>query len=236
MNKNLSAVIAEFFGTFTLVFVGTAVATLQGGWLSGYGDTGWLGISFAFGGTLMVLVLVVGPVSGCHLNPAVTLPMVLSGRLPARLASGYVLAQLLGATVASLALLGLLSGLEGYNATEHGLGANGNPRGMALAALFGWELVLTALFVFTIFSATRVESPAGFAALAIGGFLFVAHLVGAQLGDSSLNPARSFGPALVEWVMGRPDALRLLWIFVLAPLLGGVLGWQLYALLYDSRS
>lgn len=236
MNKNLRAIIAEFLGTFTLVFVGTAVATLQGGWLEGYGETGWLGISLAFGGTLMVLVLVIGPISGCHVNPAVTLPMVLSGRLPAPQAAGYVLAQLLGATVASLVLWGLLHGMHGYDAAEHGLGANGNPREMMLLTLFGWELVLTTLFVFTIFAASRVEAPAGFAALAIGGFLFVAHLVGAQLGDSSLNPARSFGPAVVQSLVGNFEPLRLLWIFMVAPLLGGVLGWQLYAALYDNRS
>lgn len=236
MNKDLRAVLAELAGTFTLVFVGTAVASLQGGWLPGYGDTGWLGISLAFGGTLMVLVLVIGPVSGCHVNPAVTLPMVLSGRLPARHAAGYVLAQLAGAALASLVLWGLLSGLGNYIAAEHGLGANGNPREMHLAALFGWELVLTTLFVFTIFAATRVEAPSGFPALAIGGFLFVAHLVGAQLGDSSLNPARSFGPAVVEWFAGNSEPLGVLWIFVAAPIFGGVLGWQLFSLLYNSRS
>ncbi|MCL6504549.1 MAG: aquaporin, partial [Pirellulales bacterium] len=227
MSKYVRAILAEFVGTFTLVLVGTAVATLQGGWLPGYGDTGWLGISLAFGGTLMVLVLVIGPVSGCHINPAVTLPMLLSRRLPARHAAGYFLAQLLGATAASLALLALLSGLANYDVAEHGLGANGNPREMALTALFAWELLLTTLFVYTIFAAARADAPPGFAALAIGGFLFVAHLVGAQLGDSSLNPARSFGPALVQALMGRTEALRLLWIFVAAPLLGGVLGWKL---------
>jgi len=235
MSKNVRAILAEFVGTFTLVFVGTAVATLQGGWLPGYGDTGWLGISLAFGGTLLVLVLVIGPISGCHVNPAVTLPMLLSRRLPAGPAAGYFLAQMLGATAASLTLLALLSGMGDFNVAEQGLGANGNPREMTLLAVFAWELLLTTLFVFTIFAATGPEAPAGFPALAIGGFLFVAHLVGAQLGDSSLNPARSFGPALVEAFMGSPAALRLLWIFVAAPLLGGVLGWQLCVLLYNER-
>ena len=223
--------IAEFLGTFTLVFVGTAVATLQG-FLSGYGDTGWLGISLAFGVVLMVLVWVIGPVSGCHVNPAVTISMAMSGRTKWSLVPGYVVSQLIGAMAASALLLVLVRGLPGYSIEQHGLGANGNPRGMSVATLFGWELVMTALFLLTIFAATRKGSPPGFAGLAIGGFLFVAHLIGAQLGDASLNPARSFGPA----VFVRGDTLEILWVFIVAPLIGGVLGWRLYKLIYEDRA
>jgi aquaporin Z len=220
--------VAEFVGTFTLVFIGTAVATLQG--FLDQGPVGWIGISLAFGFTLGVLVLVVGPVSGCHINPAVTLPMAASGRLSWSLVPGYLLSQLAGATAASLALLALLQGIPGYDLTQHGLGANGNPLGASTGSLFGWELLMTALFLFTIFAATRGDAPAGFAAIAIGGFLFVAHLVGAPLGDSSLNPARSLGPAL--FVKGA--ALKILPVFLIAPVIGGLIGWQIYKIAYDD--
>lgn len=229
MGENKRKYIAELLGTFTLVFIGTSVATLQG-FLPGYGDTGWLGISFAFGGTLMVLVLVIGPVSGCHVNPAVTIPMALSGRLKSSLALGYILSQCVGAIAASFALMFLLKGLPTYDLAQHGLGANGNPREMAVGALVGWEIVMTALFLFTIFAATREDSTPGFAAIAIGGFLFVAHLVGAQLGDSSLNPARSLGPAIL--VGG--NALSILWVFIVGPIIGGILGWLGYRVVYND--
>lgn len=221
--------LAEFLGTFCLVFIGTAVATLQG-FLPGYGDTGWLGISAAFGGTLAVLVLVIGPVSGCHINPAVSIAMALSKRLEMKLLPGYLVAQVVGAVAASFVLLILVRGIPGYEFAQDGLGANGNPRDMATVSLLGFEFVMTALFLFTIFAATREEFTPGFAAIAIGGFLFVAHLVGAQLGDSSLNPARSIGPAI--FVGG--DALSVLWIFIVAPIAGGIAGWLLYRAAYND--
>lgn len=223
------AYLAEFIGTFTLVFIGTAVATLQG--YLGHGAAGWLGISFAFGFTLMVLVMVIGPVSGCHLNPAVTIPMALCGRMEKNQAFGYIVTQLLGAVAASGVLYALLSGLPDYNLADHGLGANGNPKAMTTGALFGWEVVLTALFLFTIFTATRKDAPANLAPFAIGGFLFVAHLVGAHIGDASLNPARSFGPAMVE----GGAAQKVLWVFIVAPIIGGLLGCGLFRLLYGQE-
>ena len=232
-SKPIKAYLAEFIGTFALVFIGTAVATLQGPGVlseSGHGAVGWLGISFAFGFTLMVLVMVIGPVSGCHVNPAVTLPMALSGRLEKSQALGYIISQLLGALAASAVLYALLTGLPDYVIATHGLGANGNPEKMSIGALFGWEVVLTALFLFTIFTATRSDAPANLAPFAIGGFLFVAHLVGAHLGDSSLNPARSLGPAIVQ----GGDALKIVWVFVAAPLVGGLIGWKLHDLIYGE--
>jgi aquaporin Z len=229
MDKNIRSYLAEFLGAFTLVLIGTSVATLQG-FLTGYGETGWLGISFAFGFTLMVLVWVIGPVSGCHLNPAVTIPMALTGNLKWSQVPGYIASQCAGAIAASATLCWLLKGIPGYDVALHGLGANGNPRDMTLAALFGWELVMTALFLFTISAATREGSTPGFAGLAIGGFLFVAHLVGAQLGDSSLNPARSLGPAL----MVGGDAMNILWVFIVAPIVGGIIGQTLYKVVYGE--
>ena len=232
-SKPIKAYLAEFIGTFALVFIGTAVATLQGPGVlseSGHGAAGWLGISFAFGFTLMVLVMVIGPVSGCHVNPAVTLPMALCGRLEKSQVLGYIISQLLGALAASAVLYALLTGLPDYVIATHGLGANGTPEKMSIGALFGWEVVLTALFLFTIFTATRSDAPANLAPFAIGGFLFVAHLVGAHLGDSSLNPARSLGPAIVQ----GGDALKIVWVFVAAPLVGGLIGWKLHDLIYGE--
>ena len=233
-SKPIKAYLAEFIGTFALVFIGTAVATLQGPGVlseSGHGAAGWLGISFAFGFTLMVLVMVIGPVSGCHVNPAVTLPMALSGRLEKSQALGYIISQLLGALAASAVLYALLTGLPDYEIDTHGLGANGNPEKMGIGALFGWEVVLTALFLFTIFTATRKGAPANLAPFAIGGFLFVAHLVGAHLGDSSLNPARRLGPAIVQ----GGDALKIVWVFGAAPIVGGLIGCGLFRILYGEE-
>ena len=232
MHDNARKYMAEFLGTFTLVFIGTAVATLQGGVLGqSYGPAGLLMVSFAFGGTLLVQVLVIGPISGCHLNPAVTIPMALSGRHKWSLVPGYLIAQFAGALAASAVLLALLNGFQNspivYEVAKHGLGANGNPHNASTGALVGWELVMTALFLFTIFSATRGDFTPGFAALAIGGFLFIAHLVGAQLGDSSLNPARSFGPAIMSG-----GGMKELWIFMTAPMIGGIIGWLLYKIIY----
>jgi aquaporin Z len=230
MNQALRSYIAEFLGTFTLVFVGTAVATLQGKDMLNHGSVGLLEISLAFGGTLMVLVWVLGPVSGCHINPAVTLPMAMSGRFPWSRVPGYFIAQFGGATAASGVLMFLLQGMGIYKLEEDGLGANGNPTGMTITSLFGFELVLTALFLMTIFSTTRRDAIRGFEGWAIGGFLTVAHLIGAQLGDSSLNPARSFGPAV--FVGG--DALSVLWVFIVAPFIGGIVGWRLFALIHEE--
>ncbi|HEX4129368.1 MAG TPA: aquaporin [Pirellulales bacterium] len=232
MTSATRAYLAEFVGTFALVFMGTAVATLQGGlFKADYGATGWLGIAMAFGGTLMVLVWTIGPVSGCHINPAVSIPMALSGRLPMARLPGYIVAQCAGAIVASLVLRALLSGMPTYEVGIHGLGANGNPQNMSLGAMFGWEAIMTALFLLTIFTVTHRNAPVGFAALAIGGYLFMAHLVGVPLGDSSLNPARSLGPAVV---VGE-DALKILWVFIVAPIVGGLIGWQVFNALHGEE-
>lgn len=225
---NIRKYLAEFIGTFALVFFGTGVATLQG--FLDYGEAGYLAICAAFGGTLTVLVLAIGPVSGCHLNPAVTIPMALSGRLKAGLLPGYLIAQFAGATAASGTLFALLSAIPGYSLGDHGLGANGNPEEVRLWALFLFELLMTALFLFTIFAVTRPAATPGFAAIAIGGFLFVAHLLGAPLGDSSLNPARSLGPAIFV----GDAALGILWVYAAGPVVGGMVGWLLYKFVYTD--
>ncbi|HEX3657584.1 MAG TPA: MIP/aquaporin family protein [Pirellulales bacterium] len=234
MSQDTRAYLGEFIGTFTLVFIGTAVATLTTTHSKDWGDTGLLAISMAFGFTLMVLVWVIGPVSGCHVNPAVSIPMALAGRMRASLLPGYLVAQFLGGFLASLVLWGLVTGLPNYEPV-HGLGGNWNARNMNLASLFGVELVLSSLFIMVIFSTTRRDALRGFEAWAIGGFLFVAHLVAAQLGDASLNPARSLGPALVEAMSGKGSgALAVVWLFIVAPTFGGLIGWQLFKLIHTE--
>jgi aquaporin Z len=145
---------------------------------------------------------------------------------------GYVAAQILGATAASGILWSLATGIPGYGLAEHGLGANGNPQGLSLSTLVGLETLMTALFVFVIFAATRPGSSHVGAALAIGGFLFLAHLVGVPLGDSSLNPARSIGPAIFV----RGEALSVLWVFVVGPVAGGVIGWLGYRATFGEQA
>jgi aquaporin Z len=238
MGSTPRSYLAEFIGSFTLVFVGTSVATLQG--ISNGGQpqpAGWLGISFAFGFTLIVLAWAFGPVSGGHFNPAVSIPMAMSGRLPWNKLPGYVVAQCLGATLASFVLLQLLSGLKfgevAYNLADHGIGQNGGVAGVGLHTLFGYEVILTALFLYVIFTVTRKDAPAGFAPLPIGIFLFVAHLIGVPLGDSSLNPARSLGPAIVKG--GEALSVNVLGTFIVAPIVGGIIGWIIYNLLHDKE-
>lgn len=237
MNEAFRAYIAEFVGTFALVFIGTGVAAMTGSPELGHGDAKWLEISLAFGFTLMVLVYAIGPVSGCHVNPAVSLPMAISGRLPWSRFPGYLIAQIIGAIVASMTLHFLINQTDDrfFHDAVNGIGANGNPTEMTDMALLMWEGIFTALFVLTIFAVTRKDAAPGIAGLGIGGFLLVAHLVGAQLGDSSLNPARSLGPALIEkFVMSKGEALQIVWIFVVGPLVGGVVGWVVYKAIYED--
>ncbi len=234
--------LAEFLGTFTLVFVGTAVATLQGVSYGGDGQpAGWLGVSFAFGFTLIVLAWAFGPVSGGHFNPAVSIAGAIAGRLPWNKLAGYIIAQCVGATVASFVLWQLLQGVKfggpehevAYDLAKHGLGANGGAPGIGPFTLFGFELIMTALFIYVILTVTRKDAPAGLAPLPIGIFLFVAHLIGVPLGDSSLNPARSLGPALIQG--GDVRSVNVLGIFIVAPIIGGILGWVIYSLLHDKE-
>lgn len=229
MNENVRSYLAELVGTFTLVFVGTMVATLQG-FLTGYGDTGWLGISFAFGITLMILVWTIGPISGCHINPAVTLAMYIAKKIALGKAAIYVIVQVIGAILASLLVLVIVGGIPGFEFGITSIGANGNPRNIGTFPLILLEIVMTALFLLVILSATRDDKGPGIAGFAIGGYLLAAHLLGAQLGDASLNPARSLGPAIVQ----GGQALSIVWIFIVGPIIGAIIGWIIYRVLHKD--
>jgi aquaporin Z len=208
--------LAEFIGTFTLVLFGCGAAVLAGG------DIGLTGISFAFGLALIGMAYAIGPVSGCHINPAVTLGAVIAGRMSASEAPRYFAAQILGAIAGAFVLMIIASGKADYSVAANGLGQNGWGAGYlgeyTMASAFVFELVATFLFVTVILGATGPKAPAGFAGLAIGLALVVIHLVGINVTGVSVNPARSIGPA----VFAGGTALQQLWLFILAPCLGAV--------------
>jgi len=213
---DMKAALAELIGTFTLVFVGTATAVFAGSGILGTdGGMSILAIAFAFGFTLMVLVYAIGPISGCHVNPAVTIAMLVARKIGVQDGIAYIVTQIIGAFLASVVLLGILSGVVGdasagiaeYSLSVHGLGANDVPSFLSVGSALGIEVVLTALFLYVIFNATSSTAKPETAGLAIGGYLFVAHLIGVPLGDSSLNPARSIGPAILQGGDGASQPL-----------------------------
>ena len=211
--------LAEFLGTFVLVFGGVGSAVLAGGHI------GYVGIAFAFGLALLAMVYTIGPISGCHINPAVTLGVLLAKRIAGRDAVMYMVAQIFGAIVASAVILLIASDVAGkYNLADGGLGANGyglhSPGQYGLVAAFITEVILTMFLVVTVLGATDVKAPVGFAGLAIGLVLTLIHLVGIPITNTSVNPARSIGPAL--FVQGW--ALQQLWLFWLAPIVGAAIG------------
>lgn len=208
---------AEFIGTFTLVLLGCGSAVIAGT------DIGLLGISFAFGLALIGMAYAIGHISGCHINPAVSLGAVVAGRMELGEATQYIFAQIAGAITGALVLLIIASGKADYSVAANGLGQNGWGAGYlgeyALGAAFVFELVATFLFVTVILGSTGAGAPSAMAGLAIGLALVVIHLVGINVTGVSVNPARSIGPAL----FAGATALSQLWLFILAPVLGGVL-------------
>ena len=215
---------AELVGTFVLVFGGVGSAVLAGSHI------GFAGIAAAFGLSLLAMVYTIGPVSGCHVNPAVTLGVFLARKINARDAAFYMVAQVIGAVIAFAVILYIANGQPGgYSASASGLGADGyglhSPDHYSLAAGFAAEVVLTMFLVLTVLGATDVVAPVGFAGLAIGLVLTLIHLVGIPITNTSVNPARSIGPAL--FVGGW--ALQQLWMFIVAPFTGAVIGAIVYA-------
>jgi aquaporin Z len=218
--------LAEFFGTFALVFVGCGAAVLAGSHI------GWAGVALAFGLTLLVLVFALGPISGCHLNPAVTIGLACAGRIRWPNVPAYAGAQIAGALAASALLLLVANGAAaGYDAATAGFAANGygehSPGGYGALAAFLTEMLLTMFLVFTVLTATAERAPADLAGLPIGFALAVTNLVAIPVTNASINPARSIGPAV--FVGGW--ALAQLWLFILAPIAGGVLAAFLFTAL-----
>lgn len=222
---------AEFFGTFWLVFGGCGAAVLAAGFPSM--GIGFLGVAFAFGLTVLTMAFAIGHISGCHLNPAISLGLVAGKRFPASELGPYILAQVLGAIAASGVLFVIASGFANFDVRQ-GFAANGygvhSPGGYSLLAGAVAEIVLTMFFLLVIMGATDSRAPKGFAPIAIGLCLTLIHLVCIPVTNTSVNPARSTGPAL--FVGGW--ALSQLWLFWVAPLLGGVLGGWTYRTLFSE--
>jgi len=208
---------AEFVGTFVLVFMGCGSAVLAGKYI------GFVGIAFAFGLSVLVMVYAIGNISGCHINPAISVSMFASGRMKAEDTVIYVVAQCLGAVVASMVLYGVAVGNPGYSLAVNGLGQNGygaaSPGGFSMVSGFIAEVVLTFIFLLVIYGSTSKAVPKGFAGIPIGLSLVLIHLVGIPITGTSVNPARSLGPAVIVGGV----ALSQLWLFWVAPIIGGLL-------------
>jgi aquaporin Z len=223
MSKKLTA---EFFGTFWLVFGGCGSAVLA----AGFPDVGigLLGVALAFGLTVLTMAFAIGHISGCHLNPAISIGLVAGGRFSASELGPYIGAQVVGGIAAAGVLALIANGQPGFDLVASGFAANGygehSPGGYSLLSALVAEVVLTAFFLFVIMGSTDERAPAGFAPIAIGLCLTLIHLIGIPVTNLSVNPARSTGPAL--FVGGW--ALSQLWLFWVAPIIGGVLGGFLY--------
>jgi len=228
MSKRLAA---EFFGTFWLVFGGCGAAVIAAAFPAV--GIGFVGVAFAFGLTVLTMAYAIGHVSGCHLNPAISLGLVVGKRFPASDLLGYVIAQVLGAIAGAGVLYYIAIGSAGFDVHNgfacNGYGAN-SPGGYSLLSGLVAEIVLTAFFLIVIMGATDDRAPKGFAPIAIGFCLTLIHLICIPITNTSVNPARSTGPAIFAggW------ALQELWLFWVAPLIGGALGGGVYHALFGS--
>jgi aquaporin Z len=221
--------VAELIGTAVLVLMGTGSAVIAGQ------RVGYLGISFAFGLAVLVMVYAIGNISGCHINPAITVSMLVAGKIKAKDAVAYIIAQCVGAVIASGILLIIARGLPTYSIAANGLGQNGydaqSPAGYSLLSALIAEIVLTALFLFVIFGSTSKNAPQGFAGISIGLSLTLIHIVGIPITGTSVNPARSLGPAV--FVQGA--ALTQLWLFWVAPIIGGIIAAIAWKYLFEPK-
>lgn len=221
--------LAEMIGTMVLVLIGCGSAVIAGG------SIGFLGISLAFGFSVLAMAYGIGSISGCHINPAVTVGALVAGRINAKDAGMYIVFQIIGAIIGAGVLYYIASGLQGYNISTNGLGQNGfgeySPMKYSLAAGFAAEVVLTFIFLIVILGATSSKAPAGFAGIPIGISLVIIHLVGIPITGTSVNPARSIGPAL--FVGGA--AISQLWLFIVAPLIGAVIAGLVWKYVLEEK-
>jgi aquaporin Z len=218
----MKTLIAELIGTFALVLFGCGSAVLAGG------EVGQLGIAFAFGLAIVAMAYGIGPISGCHVNPAVSFGAFIAGRMTLTSMFQYWIAQFIGAVLGAAVLYFIATGKAGYDLAANGLGQNGWGPGYlgeySLAAALVFEIVATFLFLVVILGSTQKSAPGMVAGLAIGLTLAVIHIVGIQVTGVSVNPARSFGPA----VIAGGEAISQLWLFFVAPLIGAALAGLLF--------
>lgn len=232
--NSTSKFFAEFFGTMVLVLMGCGSAVIAGA--NGTTGVGLLGISFAFGLSVVAMAYAIGHISGCHINPAISIAMVVAGRMKAAEAAIYIIAQTLGAIAGAAILMLIASGKAGYSTAVTGLGQNGfgdlSPAHYSLQSGFIAEVVFTFIFLFVIFGSTSTKNiHGGFAGISIGLSLVLIHIVGIPITGVSVNPARSIGPALL--VGGQ--AISQLWLFIAAPVLGGVLCAVVWRYLFERK-
>jgi aquaporin Z len=225
--------IAEMFGTFWLVLGGCGSAVLS----AAYPDLGigFVGVAFAFGLTVLTMAYAIGHISGCHLNPAVSIGLWAGGRFPAKELAPYIVSQVIGAIAGGGVLYLIATGKDGFALTggfaSNGYGAH-SPAGYSLVAALVCEVVMTMMFLLVIMGATDKRVPAGFAPLAIGLCLTLIHLISIPVTNTSVNPARSTGVAIFAggW------ALQQLWLFWVAPIVGGVLGALIYGFIGSDKA
>ena len=221
--------VAEFIGTFVLVLVGVGSAVIAGG------DVGNLGVAFAFGLAVLTMAYAIGPISGCHINPAVSIGMFIAKKLSGRDTAWYIVAQSVGAVIGAGVLLLIARGMPEYSIVADGLGQNGygafSPGGYDVTAAFLTEMIFTALFIFVILGATAKMAHDKFAGIAIGLALVMIHIVTIPVTNTSVNPARSLGPAL----FAGGEAMSQLWLFIVAPLLGAIIAAFVWQKLFASK-
>ncbi|MGA0559752.1 aquaporin Z [Larkinella sp. VNQ87] len=226
--------LAELIGTFSLVLFGCGAASISGISSTGPSGIGLLGISFAFGLAVVVMAYAIGPVSGCHINPAITISMLVAGKIKANEAVSYIVAQFVGATLAAGTLYLIQEGAPGFALGEWALGSNGWGPGYLGAynttSAFITEAVLTFLFLLVIFGTTSRLGNGTMAGLAIGLTLVLIHLVAIPVTGTSVNPARSFGPA----IFAGGAALKQLWLFIVAPIVGGIVAAVFYKGVFEE--
>jgi len=231
--------LAEVIGTFWLVFGGCGAAVLAAVFMTSEDiplnlGLGFVGVSLAFGLTVLTMAFAIGHISGCHLNPAVTLGLVAGGRFKAVEAVPYIIAQVIGGIAAAFTLYAIASGKEGF--VLGGFATNGydqlSPGKYGMISCFIAEVVLTGFFLFIIMGATDRRAPAGFAPIAIGLGLTLIHLIGIPITNLSVNPARSTGPALVV----GSAAIAQLWLFWVAPIVGGIVGGLIYRGVFEPEA
>jgi aquaporin Z len=223
---------AELIGTMVLVLAGCGSAVIVGLATSYLGyNIGYVGIALVFGIAVLAMVYTIGGVSGCHINPAITISMLVAGKISVKDTVFYIVFQCIGAIIGAGILYAILTGNPSYRLAINGLGTNGygiaSPTGFSLGSVFLAEVVLTFVFVLIVHGSTHERVPKGFAGLAIGLTLTLIHLVSIPIDGTSVNPARSLGPAI--FVGGT--ALNQLWVFWVAPIIGGIIAavvWKLF--------
>jgi len=224
---NVKKYFAELIGTFVLVLMGCGSVVLAGRFI------GFVGISFAFGLSVVAMAYAIGGISGCHINPAISVSMFAAGKMNAKDTVFYVVMQCVGSTLAAALLLLVASGSPGYSLAVNGLGQNGyglaSPAGFSVTSGFIAEVVLTFVFLIVVHGSTSEKAPKGFAGLSIGLSLVLIHLVGIPITGTSVNPARSLGPALIVGGI----ALEQLWLFWVAPIIGGIIAAFIWRYLAD---